>query len=739
MKLPISAVALAATLLSSMPAPAQQPAGRVILATGTVAIVRGAERIPAAVGVPLRPGDTLEVGTQSHAQIYLTDESIISLRPETTFRIREYDLPAMDPSSVRAFFELLKGGMRTVTGLINRRENYRVNTPTATIGIRGTHYWLVSCSQDCRNKDGSLAPDGDYGLVREGRVGIAPSIKQAVFGSDRIMHVQAPVGDSQPTREFGSDQVFHVAAATGAARELIGPPPFLFVPIGTVQPPTPAVPTDVAKPKVDPKLLPDKPALVAPVAVSVPVLAPTGERGGTGDLRVTSTITDNTAFTFFNVKQRSATVAPLVDTVLQAASAISVQGPAAVLEPSFLGTVFYRLAGVGLNIPTSCLDSPPCDRVSRGQIVLGVNFALQRATIRADIELANGEILNFATPSALSGIPVVINGNQVTFNGTLNRVDFPQNSGAFRCSACGPGGTPGFADQLTFSGTITGSEARVTLAAVDAGGGGSLTATLPIAIPPNNAVAAMAVQRLDGGTDTRAGAFWNVQLDPSGRLLQFGPNDGVNLFGNRVGGPSGSVGTAANTIAGTAPAAGNLVWGMWTGAGAQLTDSNYDSYLSTSPTDPNPSLRRLSVQPWITGEAPNTLPPSLGILTYTPVGAVFTNANQVLNSALMTANFVARTVSVSVNATNTAGGNTYQMNGATGFSPTSSQFSSGFNSVTCSGPCNNGIGTPSGAFGGFFAGQQAQGAGLVVTAGFGAQQVVGNAGNGVTGAIGMKR
>ena len=45
-------------------------------------------------------------------------------------------------SEDRSFFSLLKGGFRTVTGLIGklRREQYRIDTAVATIGIRGTDY-----------------------------------------------------------------------------------------------------------------------------------------------------------------------------------------------------------------------------------------------------------------------------------------------------------------------------------------------------------------------------------------------------------------------------------------------------------------------------------------------------------------------------------------------------------------------------------------------------------------------
>jgi hypothetical protein len=53
----------------------------------------------------------------------------------------------------RAFFRLLKGGFRAVSGLIGKvdRNEYRVDTPVATIGIRGTDYLLILCDEACRN------------------------------------------------------------------------------------------------------------------------------------------------------------------------------------------------------------------------------------------------------------------------------------------------------------------------------------------------------------------------------------------------------------------------------------------------------------------------------------------------------------------------------------------------------------------------------------------------------------
>ena len=373
------------------------------------------------------------------------------------------------------------------------------------------------------------------------------------------------------------------------------------------------------------------------------------------------------------------------------------------------------------SIATTC-SNPPCANVVLGEFVLGINTALGRATASAAIQTSSGQIFNNSIPINLSGIPITVNGNQITFSGTFDLANFPDNSGAFRCSQCGPPpGGPGNETQLTVSGTVNGSQATLTFAGtnVNVGGGGTASVSAPLSqqVPPNGSVAAIATPIAAGGADASVASHFNVQLDAAGRLLLMGP---------LVGEVKAFVGGASNTIAGADASAGNLVWGRWangsTGATkAAITDSNYATF-----QPPNNST-----QSWITGDASISLPPSLGVVTFTPIGSVFTGASQRLNSASLTADFNARSLSLSINATDSGAGATFQMNGTTGFSPTNSTFASRFTSVTCSGTCAGG--NASGSYAGFFAGPQAQGAGVVFNAG------VPNGGPGVSGAVALKR
>ena len=643
---------LAGALLAPGISFAQQDAGRVLVVAGDVTIVRAAQRIPAQAGTPVRAGDTVVVGPQSSAQIRFTDDSLVALRADTTFRVSEYVYAGQESSTQRAFFDLLQGGLRTVTGVIGRRDrtDYAVKTRTTTIGIRGTSYSLVDCDNSCRNADGSLAPDGTYGAVTEGRISATNNAGE---------------------REFGVDNFFYVASPNTPPEQLIAPPSFLAATRGR------ASGTQLAQAT-------RSGAAAASASAASAAAAQAGGEAATGE-------TAGSAPPVLTPVAFQVTSTPHPETLLS--------------QNTFTGTTFYRLTGP-FNIPFTGGGGGggggggPGAAIA-GEITLGVNYALQRATLGVAFLFNNGGLANVGVPISISGLPITINGSQVSFTGTVNLADFPNERGAFRCACVGNNNTPGFLDQLMISGIVTGTQATVTLGGiVNGGGGGGATGTVTLTqqAPPNNAVAAIVTQNQAGGAEARSAAFWNVQLDASGRLLQFGPN---------VGQIVASVGTATNTIAGTAPGSGNLVWGTWSGGGSRITDFNYTTFTTTSGQS----------QPWISGDGTNSLPPSLGTLTFTPAGSVFSNSNQTLNSASLTADFVNRSLSVSLNASNTAAKNTFQMDAVTGFSPTTGRFSAGFNSVTCAGPCVGGV--PGGSFAGFFAGAQAQGAGVAFTAGFG--------------------
>ncbi len=103
------------------------------------------------VGSSIYEGDTLKTARQSYLLIAFNDKSRISLKAETELKIEEHKFNSADPDRNSAVYELVKGGVRALTGLISKRNQnaYKVKSPTATIGIRGTGYdllWLGPCT-----------------------------------------------------------------------------------------------------------------------------------------------------------------------------------------------------------------------------------------------------------------------------------------------------------------------------------------------------------------------------------------------------------------------------------------------------------------------------------------------------------------------------------------------------------------------------------------------------------------
>lgn len=90
---------------------------------------------------PIYLNDTLTTDGQTKAQIVFTDNALMTFRPGTEFYVKEYKM-APDGKDSSYIMNLLKGGFRTITGLIAKAnpDGYKVITPVATIGVRGTDY-----------------------------------------------------------------------------------------------------------------------------------------------------------------------------------------------------------------------------------------------------------------------------------------------------------------------------------------------------------------------------------------------------------------------------------------------------------------------------------------------------------------------------------------------------------------------------------------------------------------------
>lgn len=124
-------------------AEAQERIGAVVIAVGDAQAVgkdgstRDLKRRDA-----IFQGDTLKTGSRGRLQIRFNDGARLSLRPNTEMDMESYRYEPQRPRRDRVSMRLKRGGFRTVTGNIGKRSRtrYRVNTPYAVIGVRGTDY-----------------------------------------------------------------------------------------------------------------------------------------------------------------------------------------------------------------------------------------------------------------------------------------------------------------------------------------------------------------------------------------------------------------------------------------------------------------------------------------------------------------------------------------------------------------------------------------------------------------------
>ena len=115
--------------------------GLVKVAKGSVQIQRGAAKIPAAVGTGLQTADVVVTGADGSAGITFTDNSLVSVGPNSVFAIDKYKF---DTTTHAGEFEgnLKQGRLAAVSGKMVKQspDSMKIRTPSAIMGVRGTEF-----------------------------------------------------------------------------------------------------------------------------------------------------------------------------------------------------------------------------------------------------------------------------------------------------------------------------------------------------------------------------------------------------------------------------------------------------------------------------------------------------------------------------------------------------------------------------------------------------------------------
>jgi hypothetical protein len=160
-----------------------EPVAKITALVGNVAIqsASGAQRV-AALGGGIDRGDTVQTSAAAEIVMIFTDQQRVYLKPGTVFRVDDFRYDSDAPKEGRSFLSLLKGGLRAVDGAVGKQApsaNYRVKTPTSTIGIRGTEYSVTNCDNAAQGESAGECK-GDQIVVFDGQIVITNAVDQRV-------------------------------------------------------------------------------------------------------------------------------------------------------------------------------------------------------------------------------------------------------------------------------------------------------------------------------------------------------------------------------------------------------------------------------------------------------------------------------------------------------------------------------------------------------------------------------
>src|SRR6266480_3847949 len=159
----------AALLAGTGPVCAQgTEAGRFLSVVGDVRVGReGAPQRVAQHATEFYEGESIVTGAGALAQLRMLDGALMSVRVDSEIKLERFSYAGEQDRNASFFMSVLKGGLRTITGVIGRqnRERYRITTATVTIGVRGTDFEIVHVPSQAASRE---VPAGTYDHVFAG-------------------------------------------------------------------------------------------------------------------------------------------------------------------------------------------------------------------------------------------------------------------------------------------------------------------------------------------------------------------------------------------------------------------------------------------------------------------------------------------------------------------------------------------------------------------------------------------
>lgn len=228
-------------VLAPPPPPAPEPApaakqqesivGALVTADNPVQVEGSLGQRSALVAIDnVRRGDTITTDAKTEASLRLLDGTTILLRTGSSVLLKEFRFVGKDATAGVLNLKLLKGGMRTISGMIpkNKASQYALETPKATMTVRGTDYAVRICEAgDNCQIDGEAAPEGLYAGVLEGGIDLGNAGGSSPAEAGDIVRVDAPEASAVPAPEaapllFNEEELKLLPVKRGSCMRSVG-------------------------------------------------------------------------------------------------------------------------------------------------------------------------------------------------------------------------------------------------------------------------------------------------------------------------------------------------------------------------------------------------------------------------------------------------------------------------------------------------------------------------------------
>ena len=132
---------------------AEDSSGMVIASRGTVIALANGDSRELKQGGFVYVNDEILTSARSFAVLQFTDGAKVTVRPDSNLIIEAYLYAGND--SDEATLNLVSGGLRIITGAMAKTnpEKYKVRTPVALMGVRGTEFSIMLCGDELCAED----------------------------------------------------------------------------------------------------------------------------------------------------------------------------------------------------------------------------------------------------------------------------------------------------------------------------------------------------------------------------------------------------------------------------------------------------------------------------------------------------------------------------------------------------------------------------------------------------------